>query len=145
MTIIESYSFITLADIWLKVSLATHDFIAPDYWQRNYEAMRDIYLPSVENYVYVNGSGDTIMGFISINSCHIEALFVDTPFQRKGVGKGLVDYVKDINICKNLTVNVYEENKNAVRFYLANGFVMKNSGVDTATGHRELYMEWKRP
>lgn len=132
-----------LTDMWLRVSLVAHGFISASYWEANYKAMRDTYLPSAENYVSVDHNG-VPQGFISISGCHIEALFVDIPFQRKGTGRKLIGMAKERTGCKNLTVTVYEENKKAVGFYIANGFVPMGKGCDAVTGHAELHMEWVR-
>lgn len=139
--VIQSLDYSLLADIWLRVSLTAHDFIDADHWRSNRKAMCETYLPSTENYVFTS-KNNAVQGFVSVAGEHIEALFVDIPFQRQGVGGKLVDFVKNRCAGGKLTVTVYEENKKAVRFYLANGFVVTDKGIDSGTGHPELYMEW---
>ena len=58
---------------------------------------------------------------------------------RHGIGKALLDFVKD-KYTVNLTLNVYKENLQGVYFYLKNGFIIKEETTDIQTGHQEYIM-----
>ena len=77
-------------DIWMKSTIKAHDFISKEYWQNNYNTVKEVYIPMSETLVYKDVQG--IKGFISvINNEFIGALFVDIDFQGNGIGKQLID------------------------------------------------------
>ena len=103
-----------IMNIWLKSNIKAHAFIQKEYWENNYNIVRDIYIPMAETFVYEDE--ECIKGFISIiNNEFIGALFVDIDFQNSGIGKKLINYA--IDKYKNLNLAVYKENKTAVDFY----------------------------
>lgn len=51
-------------EIWLESTIKAHDFMPEKYWQDNYNAVKDIYIPQSKTYVYEEG--EEIKGFISI-------------------------------------------------------------------------------
>lgn len=118
-------------DIWLESTIEAHSFIAEEYWRKNYDLVKDVYIPQSDTYVYIEG--DKILGFISIlNDEFIGALFVDKKLQGNGIGKKLIEHVKPLY--KNLSLAVYKENKKAVDFYKHIGFdyVCEQNNEETA-------------
>ena len=102
--------------IWTKGNFKAHPFIEKDYWLENFNKVKEEYLYKSETYVYIEN--DEIKGFISIlGDEYIGALFVRNDCQREGIGKRLLNYVKEKN--NKLTLNVYEKNVDATLFYLA--------------------------
>ena len=67
-------------------------FISEQYWISNYEFVKEI-LPQAEVYVYEDDK--MIQGFIGINDEYIEGIFVSDEMQSRGIGKILLDYIKD--------------------------------------------------
>ena len=127
--------------IWTKGNFTAHDFIEKDYWLENFNKVKNYYLSYSNTFVYVEN--EEIEGFISIaENNHIGALFVKQQYQRKGIGRKLINYCKEKY--NSLDLNVYDKNGNAIAFYMAMGF--KNVGVqiDKDTGEKEYIMEWKR-
>lgn len=59
--------------IWKNENIKAHNFIEEEYWQNNYEYVRNL-LPNSEIYVYTNQN--IIEGFIGINNNYIEGIFV---------------------------------------------------------------------
>ena len=126
--------------IWTKGNFTAHDFIEKDYWLENFNKVKNFYLPNSDTYVYIEN--EEIKGFISIaKNNHIGALFVKQQYQRKGIGRKLINYCKEKY--NSLDLNVYDKNGNAIAFYMAMGF--KNIGVqiDESTAEKEYIMEWK--
>lgn len=128
----------TVMDIWIKSTVKAHHFISKEYWQDNYNTVRDVYIPMSETFVYEDEEG--IKGFISIiNNEFIGALFVDVDFQDNGIGKSLINYVKDKY--KKLTLAVYKENKSAVGFYTNVGFKIVDEQINDDSGYAEYIMQ----
>lgn len=116
--------------IWTKGNFKAHPFIEKDYWLENFNKVKEEYLYKSETYVYIEN--DEIKGFISIlGDEYIGALFVRNDCQREGIGKRLLNYVKEKN--NKLTLNVYEKNVDATLFYLAMGFKNIKVHIDEST------------
>ena len=94
-----------VADIWLKTNLEAHDFIPGQYWTSNYEAVKKM-LPQAEVYVYEDNK--IIQGFVGVRDEYIEGIFVSGKMQSHGIGKALLDYIKDKKA--RLQLNVYQKN-----------------------------------
>ena len=124
--------------IWLAANTEAHSFIAADYWQSNLAAVRQT-LPQAEVYVYQQDS--KILGFIGLQDDYIAGIFVESRARGQGIGKQLLDYVKTGH--KRLTLQVYQENTRAVRFYQREHFQIDSTGVDENTGACELKMLWQ--
>ena len=127
--------------IWTKGNFKAHPFIEKDYWLENFNKVKEEYLWKAETYVYTED--DEIKGFISLlDGGYIGALFVKTDSLRQGIGKRLLNYVKEKY--DKLTLNVYEKNVDATLFYVAMGFKNKKIQIDENTGEKEYIMEWKK-
>lgn len=130
-----------MSTIWLEASFLAHDFIPRSYWESRAEDMRKVYLPSSLNYVYIEEITGEIAGFISVSDNYLPALFVTPSMQKRGIGKELMDFVKQSH--DYLTLNVYADNRESVDFYKKQGFVIIKESIDEHTGHKEYLMEYK--
>ena len=126
------------ADIWLKTNLKAHFFIPEQYWISNYEFVKEM-LPQAEVYVYEDDK--MIQGFIGINDEYIEGIFVSDEMQSRGIGKILLDYIKDKK--DRLQLNVYQKNVRAMSFYQREGFTIQSEEMDEFTGEKEYVMNWE--
>ena len=68
-------------------------------------------------YVYDDG---IIKGFVQVDKTEIIKLYVDTFFQKEGIGSKLIQYVIDKHHVDNLWV--LEKNRKAITFYNRHGF-----------------------
>lgn len=127
------------ADIWLKTNLKAHFFIPEQYWISNYEFVKEM-LPQAEVYVYEDDK--MIQGFIGINDEYIEGIFVSDEMQSCGIGKLLLEYIKNKKV--RLRLNVYQKNARAISFYQREGFDIQYEGFDDATGEKEYTMLWQQ-
>lgn len=127
-----------IMDIWLNVNIEVHNFIDADYWKSNFEMVK-VMMYNAEIYVYENNN--IISGFIGLIDNYIAGVFVDSNFRSQGIGKALIDYVK--NIKNKITLNVYDKNIRAIDFYKREGFKALTKNIDDATGEREYEMLWK--
>ena len=127
-----------VADIWLKTNLKAHFFIPEQYWISNYEFVKEM-LPQAEVYVYEDDK--MIQGFIGINDEYIEGIFVSDEMQSRGIGKMLLDYIKDKK--DRLQLKVYQKNVRAMSFYQREGFTIQSEEMDEFTGEKEYMMNWE--
>ena len=127
-----------VADIWLDTNIKAHNFISAQYWESNYELVKEMLLQAE---VYVCESNGEIQGFIGLNGDYIEGIFVCDRLQSQGIGKLLLDFVK--NRKAKLSLNVYQKNTRAIHFYQREGFAIRCEGVDEATSEKEYVMTWE--
>ena len=135
---IENKDIDKIMDIWLKSAIKAHDFIDEEYWNKNYNTVKDVYIPMSDTFVYEDE--ENIKGFISIiNNEFIGALFVDIDCQGNGIGKKLINYA--MNKYKKLNLAVYKDNKKSVDFYMNRGFKIVKEQEDEDSGYKEYIME----
>ena len=127
-----------VADIWLTTNLKAHFFISEQYWISNYEFVKEM-LPQAEVYVYEDDK--MIQGFIGINDEYIEGIFVSDEMQSRGIGKMLLDYIKDKK--DRLQLKVYQKNVRAMSFYQREGFTIQSESMDEFTREKEYVMNWE--
>ena len=128
-----------VADIWLDTNIKAHHFIHAQYWKSNLELVKEMLLQA-EVYVYENDQ--KIQGFVGMSDEYIEGIFVSDEMQAQGIGKILLNHVKSKK--NTLLLNVYQKNTQAISFYQREGFKIKESGLDEATGEKDYVMEWQK-
>lgn len=117
--------------------MRTHDFINKIYWQENYEMVKKM-LPNSSIFIYEDNN--VIQGFVGFMDSYIAGIFVDANSQSKGIGKALLDCVKENH--SELSLQVYKKNVRAVKFYLREDFVVSKEQIDENTGEVEFVMNW---
>ncbi|MCT7585990.1 N-acetyltransferase [Aliarcobacter butzleri] len=127
-----------LLQIWLEVNIKTHDFIVKEYWEEQYDNVKEL-LPNSEIYVYEEN--EKIVAFVGLIENYIAGIFVSFPFQSKGIGKKLLDYIKEFK--KELSLNVYVKNTSAIKFYQREGFIINSQSIDEETKEQQILMIWK--
>lgn len=128
-----------IAAVWLSSNLEAHDFIDSQYWTGNLEAVKKL-LPQAELYVYEEKG--KILGFAGLRGDYVEGIFVRSEARSCGIGKQLLDYVKDIRT--RLSLHVYAKNQRALQFYLRENFHIRCEYADESTGEKEYEMVWER-
>ena len=121
-----------VADIWLKTNLKAHYFISNQYWKSNYELVKEMMSQSE---VYVFEADKMIQGFVGLNDEYIEGIFVSDEMQSCGIGKLLLDYIKDKKV--SLRLNVYQKNARAISFYQREGFIAEKKGCKNRNSQPE--------
>lgn len=121
--------------IWLISNIEAHSFIDQKYWENNFRIVKEMI---IEAEVYVYEENNSLLGFIGLQDHYIAGIFVESFHQGKGIGKQLLDYVKRTK--KDLSLNVYEENFQALNFYLKNGFKIHSSNFDEENQVKEYLM-----
>ena len=117
-----------ILDVWLRSVRATHAFLTEEHIQALLPEVRDLALPALELWVLCAGQGEVI-GFLGLSGASIEALFLCPRHLRRGGGRMLVEHARRLKGA--LTVDVNEQNPEALKFYEACGFeVVGRSPVD---------------
>ena len=73
--------------------------------------------------------------FVNIGLLGTVAGVASDEMQSCGIGKLLLDYIKDKKV--SLRLNVYQKNARAISFYQREGFIIQCEGLDEATGEKE--------
>src|SRR5699024_3508544 len=114
-------------------------FIPSEYWKENLTSVKGMFLQA-EMYVYEeNGE---ILGFIGLDQSYVAGIFVKSQYRSLGIGKALLDFVKEQN--EELTLHVYQKNEKAVHFYKREGFRIQREMTDKDTREEEYLMEWSK-
>lgn len=138
--IFSSEDINSIMGIWLEGNIQAHEFIPESYWTHNYDLVRSL-ISKAEVYVYENiAENDGIAGFIGLQDNYIAGLFIREDARSKGIGKQLLDFVKQQK--QHLSLHVYKQNERAVSFYLREGFAVYSENLDEATGAIEYEMHW---
>ncbi|MDH2207778.1 MULTISPECIES: GNAT family N-acetyltransferase [Empedobacter] len=114
---IEEVDFARLRDIWESSVSNTHHFLAEEDFEYYRENLPN-YFPHVALFGYE--IGNQLVGFVGVAAQNLEMLFIHNDFRRKGVGKALLDFsIQELNV---KSVDVNEQNQQAIDFYLSQGF-----------------------
>lgn len=133
-----------IMDIWLEENCRAHDFLPEAYWREHFAEVRDQYLPASRT--FVEELGGRIAGFASLipgERYYLGALFVRNICQGMGVGTRLLGRCKEI--WPELSLQVFEQNGHALRFYEKQGFVPVDHKPAQGTGLSEYTMVYRRP
>ena len=130
-----------IAKIWLDTNIKAHNFIPAQYWQEKFKIAKEMFLQA-EIYVYKNEGTNKIRGFIGLSNDYIAGIFICSEAQSNGIGKQLLDFVKESKI--ELSLNVYKKNIRAIKFYQRENFIIHSEDIDRNTNEKEYMMVWKR-
>ena len=132
-----------LVRIRRDAELEAQQFLPASYFNEKAETVRDEIRTGD---VYVIGGetdgAENVLGFIGLQDDCIAGFFIDRAFQSQGLGKRLLNYVKERY--GQLTLDVFAKNEGAVRFYTREGFRILSSAADPATGELVYTMVWAR-
>ncbi|WP_278452493.1 GNAT family N-acetyltransferase [Thomasclavelia spiroformis] len=131
----------TVMQIWFDTNIKAHHFISRQYWIDNYEMVKGI-LPKKEIYVYEDDNTNQINGFIGLMDNYIAGIFVNKNNQSRGIGKQLLDYVKEIK--ETLNLSVYQKNIRAISFYQREQFIIQSEHIDNDNNEKEFIMTWNK-
>ncbi len=129
-----------LLQIWLEGNLDAHPFVPAEYWSEQMPGVQEA-LPGAE--LLIEEEAGNIRGFLGLQKENIAGIFVARDARGQGIGRRLLEEAKRRH--GRLTLQVYEKNTAACRFYTANGFYEQTKQVDPDTGEREYHLIWMRP
>lgn len=79
-----------------------------------------------------------IVGFMELDDGWLHHLYIDSEHQNKGFGTRMLDFAKRKSL-QGIRLWVFEENKNAIRFYEREGFILvKKRNSDETTNEENL-------
>jgi GNAT superfamily N-acetyltransferase len=97
-----------------------------------------------EGWVSVAQYDAEIIGFSAESKGWIHAIYVLPQMQGKGIGSSLLEVLKDKS--SRLSLNSYQQNLRANRFYTNAGFTerSRSDGSGNEWGLPDIHMEWKK-
>ena len=126
-----------IMDIWLNGNKQAHCFIPGSYWESCAQEVQSL-LSQAD--VFVWEEEGLIKGFAGMQGNYLAGIFVDQAFRCAGIGKKLLDFIKEQQ--PSFSLSVYKENRRALEFYLREGLTITAEGMDEATGHEEYTLTW---
>ena len=106
--------------VWRSAVDATHQFLAEEHRDEIESRLASDYLPQVD--LYVADRGGVPVGFAGVSGESLEMLFVGARERGQGVGTALLSSV--VAERGVTTVDVNEQNAQAVAFYRRRGFTL---------------------
>ncbi len=130
--------FDAIIDVWLKASKLVHPFLSLEFLDQEVMNIKEIYIPNSETWVYEhNGS---VIGFISIVSDEIGAIFLHPQHHGKGYGKAMMD--KAVSLKGTLEVDIFKENTLGADFHFRYGFTLVKEYTHWDTGNQLLRLAY---
>jgi putative acetyltransferase len=120
--------FERLVELWEASVRATHDFVAEADIDRFRPLVRDA-LPQIPGLACVRDPDGRVTGFVAVSDGKVHMLFIDPARRGQGLGRRLLEHA--VRVLGASTLDVNEQNEQAVGFYLRLGFeVVGRSPVD---------------
>src|SRR5262249_706238 len=116
---VQAEDFPRVVEVWEASVRVTHHFVSETDIEFFRPLVREA-LPNVPDLVCVRDTDNHVMGFIGVAGTEIDMLFVHPDWRGQGIGRRLIRYAVDERGAK--TVDVNEQNEQAVGFYLRMGF-----------------------
>lgn len=130
-----------LHDIWRRAVRATHHFLAQADFDELDKMVGELYLPNADLTVAADESGRP-RGFMGLTGSHIDSLFVDPDHHGEGLGRMMVEHAA--RLCGSLTVDVNEQNGQAVGFYQKLGFTQTGRSATDDDGRPYPILHMRR-
>lgn len=134
MLIERCFDYDALTEVWLASVRATHDFLTADDMEFYHQRLPRYYMPNVDIYAVRDDRGE-LCAFIGLGTDTIEMLFVHPDAMGKGCGSCLIDFAVMEKGMRKVDVN--EQNRRALDFYLRRGFTVV--GRDAVDGEGKPY------
>ena len=129
-----------VVELWYETSCIAHSFISSEYWKEAKDAMATQYIPASDTLVAEEDG--VVAGFISMVGDYLAAVFVKSDMQGKGIGRSLLERVKENR--SSIELKVYAKNKGSKVFYEKQGFRPVAETIEDGTGEVEFCMQWNR-
>lgn len=123
-----------LLDVWYSASQVAHAFLDKEFFEQERENIVNLYLPKAETWVYeLDGA---VVGFIALIGNEVGGIFVNPKFQRRGIGRALMDKARRMRDV--LELDVFKDNLIGRRFYGKYGFHQVDEHLHEETGFMQL-------
>ncbi|OON62940.1 acetyltransferase [Massilia sp. KIM] len=107
-----------LTDIWRRSVRATHDFLSEQDFLDIERMVAEQYLPHAP--LWVIAPEGVPAGFMGMSGSHVDSLFIDPARRAQGLGRAMLEHAA--RIAGKLSVDVNEQNAQAIGFYERMGF-----------------------
>lgn len=125
-----------IGQIWLQGNLDAHDFVDKNYWLDHLNEVKEQF-QQADIFVYVEGN---IKGFVGLKDDYIAGIFVDKKYRNQGIGRQLLNYLKQNY--DQLILDVYLKNLAARSFYRQNDFKLNFTDIDRGNNEKEEQLIW---
>ncbi|WP_043265160.1 GNAT family N-acetyltransferase [Streptomyces sp. CT34] len=138
-----------VTDLWSRAARQTHPFIEGEGEGERARLLREMYLVRAENWVAERqGAVIGLLGPLSAESgdgggAEVGGLFVAPEAQGCGTGRELLEHAAARHGA--LSLEVFEENVRARRFFAHLGFTERGRRTDERTGHPRIALERQAP
>ncbi|KRK64112.1 acetyltransferase [Companilactobacillus tucceti DSM 20183] len=127
-----------IGDIWLNGNLEAHPFVDKEYWINYLDDVKKQF-KQADIYVY---DEQGIKGFAGLMDNYIAGIFVKKEFRGHSIGKKLLDYLKQHY--DKLSLEVYEKNYKARKFYQRNDFKVSVEDIEPDNNEKEYQLVWTK-
>ena len=111
--------FPQVVEVWEASVRATHHFVSEEDILLFRPIVEDA-LPHLKDLACVRDLDGQVAGFVAVENKKVEMLFLSPQVRGQGAGKRLLHHA--VHAFGATTLDVNEQNEQAVGFYLANGF-----------------------
>ena len=127
-----------ILSVWEKASNLAHPFLSKEFLSQERLNIQNIYIPVADTLVAdVNGGA---VGFISMIGNVVGGLFLDPEFHGLGIGRALMDKVRELH--EELELEVFEKNSIGRTFYNKYGFKLSDRHIHEETGNVMLTLKY---
>ena len=130
----ESADLEDLLSVWAAASAVAHPFLSSEFLRQERHNISNVYLPNAETWVWE--ADGRVVGFIALLGNEVGAIFVDPAYQRKGIGRALMDSARMVR--DQLELEVFKENALGRAFYARYGFELVHEKIHEQTGREIL-------
>lgn len=123
-----------LLEAWYSASLVGHPFLDEGFFQQERRRIREVYLPNAETWVFEQDG--RVVGFISLIGNEVGAIFVNSNYRGRGIGRALMDHARGLR--DFLELDVFKDNKVGREFYEKCGFHQIDEHWDEESGLMQL-------
>ena len=126
-----------LLEAWYSASLVGHPFLDETFFQQERKNIREVYLPKAETWVFEQDG--VVVGFISLLGNEVGAIFVDSNYHGRGIGRALMDHARSLRAF--LELSVLKDNRVGRDFYAKCGFHQVDELLHKETGCKQLRLK----
>jgi putative acetyltransferase len=128
---ITAEDFPRVVEVWEASVRSTHHFVSEEDIQCFKPLVRDA-LPQIADLVCLRDSSGQVADFVAVANKNVEMLFIHPAWRGLGGGRRLLDYA--VTTFGATTLDVNEQNEQAVGFYLHLGFEVVGRSARDGTG-----------
>ncbi len=125
--------------VWQTANQQVHRFLPAAFWRRR---RGEVLAALGREEVYVAVEQGKVVGFIGLHRDWVQGLFLLPEWQGRGIGQQLLGRIKQQR--SQLWLQVYHKNRQALEFYLREGFQISRRSLDPDSDEVRLTLVWRR-